>query len=101
VAVAALVISGLGNGIRVPPIAAETTRRIPPAHRAEALTASSAIVLGGGVLALLLAGLALGQFGPATVLAGVALIQTIAAALVLALAAFPAGGPRTFGQLPA
>ena len=86
VAVAALIVSGVGNGIRVPPMVGVTTRRIPPALRTETLTVSSALVLSGGFLALLLAAPTLDRLGPEAVFAGIAAIQTLAALLVLRLA---------------
>jgi MFS family permease len=86
IAVAALAISGVGNGVRVPPIVGVTTRRIPQVLRAETLTVSSALVLTGGFVALLVAAPALESFGPETVFAGIAAIQTLAALLVLKLA---------------
>jgi len=85
-AVVALVASGLANGVRVPPLFAVSTARIPAALRAETMTVSSALVLTGGFLALLPAGPALEAAGVAGVLAGVAAVQTLAAALVLRLA---------------
>jgi predicted MFS family arabinose efflux permease len=86
IAVAALIVSGIGNGVRVPPIVGVTTRRIPHAIRAETLTVSSALVLTGGFVALLLAAPTLDAFGPEAVFAGIAAAQTLAAVLVLRLA---------------
>ena len=85
-AVAALAVSGVGNGIRVPPIAGATTNRIPRPLRAETLTVSSAAVLSGGFAALLVAGPALDAFGPEAVFAAIAAAQTLAAALALKVA---------------
>ena len=59
--------------------------------RAETLTVSSALVLGGGFVALLLAGPALESLGAAAVFGGVAATQTAAAALVVRLALRPGG----------
>ena len=78
-AVAAMALSGLGNGIRVPPIAGVATQLIPRAHRAETLTVSSSLILGGGFGALLLTAPALGLFGPTAVFGGLAATQTVAA----------------------
>jgi MFS family permease len=86
VAVSALAISGFGNGLRVPPIVGVTTSRIPQRLRTETLTVSSALVLSGGFLALLLAAPALERFGPEPVFGAIAAVQTLAAALVLKLA---------------
>jgi MFS family permease len=85
-AVGALAISGVGNGLRVPPIVAVTTSRIPQRLRAETLTVSSAVVLTGGFAALLLAGPALESLGAEPVFGAVAAVQTLAAVLVLKLA---------------
>jgi predicted MFS family arabinose efflux permease len=89
VAITALAISGVGNGLRVPPIVGVTTSRIPQRVRTETLTVSSAVVLSGGFVALLLAGPALETFGPDAVFGAVAAVQTLAAALVLKLAFRP------------
>jgi predicted MFS family arabinose efflux permease len=89
VAVTALAISGVGNGLRVPPIVGVTTSRIPQRVRTETLTVSSAVVLSGGFVALSLAGPALETFGPEAVFGAVAAVQTLAAALVLRLAFRP------------
>ena len=61
--------------------------------RAETLTVSSALVLGGGFVALLLAGPALESLGTAAVFGAIAASQTAAAALVVRLA-FRRGGVR-------
>jgi MFS family permease len=85
-AITALAVSGVGNGLRVPPIVGVTTSRIPQRLRAETLTVTSAVVLTGGFVALLLAGPALERFGSEPVFGAVAAVQTLAAALVLRLA---------------
>jgi hypothetical protein len=100
IALGALAISGVGNGLRVPPIVGVTTNRIPPALRTETLTVSSAIVLTGGFIALLLAGPALASFGPAAVFGAVAAVQTVAAALVLELAVRPSAAARIRAPAP-
>jgi MFS family permease len=89
VAVAALAISGVGNGLRVPPIVGVTTSRIPQRLRTETLTVSSAVVLTGGFVALLLAAPALDTVGAEPVFGAIAAVQTLAAALVLKLAFRP------------
>ncbi|MGH2804027.1 MAG: MFS transporter [Thermoleophilaceae bacterium] len=94
IALAALAISGVGNGVRVPPIVGVTTSRIPQELRAETLTVSSAIVLTGGFVALLFVGPALDSFGPEAVFGAVAGVQTLAAGLVLKLAFRPASAVR-------
>jgi predicted MFS family arabinose efflux permease len=86
-AAGALALSGVGNGIRVPPVAAAITARIRPALRAETLTVSTAIVGTGGLAALAAAGPALDHLGAATVFAGVAALQTVAAAIAVRVAA--------------
>jgi predicted MFS family arabinose efflux permease len=95
IAVGALALSGLGNGVRVPPIVGVTTSRIPQELRAETMTVSSAIVLTGGFLALLAAGPALDAFGPAAVFAGVATLQTLAAVWALFTAYMGVKGAHT------
>ena len=85
VAVAALGASGLGNGVRVPPMAALIAAHIPPALRPQTMTASTAITLSGGFVAVLAAGPVLERAGPAAAFAGVAAVQTVAAALLLRL----------------
>jgi MFS family permease len=86
VATVALLLSGIGNGVRVPPITAVVAARLGPAQRAATLTASTALVLSGGFVTLLLAGPALEASGAAPVLAATAVAQTLAAALVVQLA---------------
>jgi MFS family permease len=81
VAVVALAISGVANGIRVPPIAALTLRRIPRPIRGEAMTAASSLVIGAGFFALLAAGPALDHFDIAVVWGAIAALQSAAAAL--------------------
>ena len=90
-AVAALAASGLGNGVRVPPMAGLLAERIPPALRPQTMTASTAITLSGGFAALLAAGPVLERAGPAAAFAGVAAAQTAAVALLVRLQAEPPG----------
>ena len=82
IAITALALSGLGNGIRVPPIVGATTSRIPQPLRAETLTVSSALVLGGGLLALVLIGPALEGLGAEAAFGAIAAAQTLAAGLL-------------------
>jgi MFS family permease len=79
VAICALAASGIGNGLRVPPITGITMRRVPQRIRAETLTAASSVVLGAGFLTLLVTGPALDAFGSLPVWTGIACLQTAAA----------------------
>ena len=86
VALTALGLSGLANGVRVPPIAGLTAGRIPARIRAETLTVAGALVLGAGFFCVLAAGPALAALSIGTVWAAIAAVQT-AAALLFARAA--------------
>jgi predicted MFS family arabinose efflux permease len=86
VAIVALAASGLGNGIRVPPMTGVIAGRISAAVRAGTMTVAYSVVLASGFLALVAAGPLLEGPGPAPVFAGVAAAQTLAAALVLRVA---------------
>jgi fucose permease len=55
VAIVALALSGVANGVRVPPIAGLTLQRIPRRIRGETMTAASSLVVGAGCFALLAA----------------------------------------------
>lgn len=81
-AIAALGLSGLGNGIRVPPIAGVATELIPRALRPETLTVSSALVLGAGFVGLLLTAPAIGILGATAVFGALAAVQSVAAGLI-------------------
>ena len=81
VAIVALALSGVANGIRVPPITGLTMQRIPRAIRGETMTAASALVTGAGFFALLAAGPALDSLDIAVVWGVIAALQTAAAAL--------------------
>ena len=81
-AVAAMGLSGLGNGIRVPPIAGVATERIPRALRPETLTVSSALVLGAGFAGLLVTAPAIDVLGATAVFGGLAAVQSVAAGLI-------------------
>jgi predicted MFS family arabinose efflux permease len=104
VAICALGLSGLGNGIRVPPLFGVMTVRIPAPLRAGTMAVSYSFVFASGFLALLAAGPVLDRAGAAPVFAAVAALQTLAAALVLRVAMrprrFPAArrGPRRRGS---
>ncbi len=103
IAITALALSGLGNGIRVPPIVGATTSRIPQPLRAETLTVSSALVLGGGLLALVLIGPALEALGAEVAFGAIAAAQTLAAGLALKVAYAGKRHPRSrrlVSQLP-
>jgi hypothetical protein len=82
VAIAALALSGLGNGIRVPPVFGVMMSRIPAPLRAGTMTVSYSFVFASGFGALLAAGPVLARYGAAPVFAAVAAAQTLAAALV-------------------
>ena len=81
VAIVALALSGVANGIRVPPITGLTLQRIPRPIRGETMTAASALVTGAGFFALLAAGPALDSLDIALVWGVIAALQTAAAAL--------------------
>ena len=86
VAIAALGLSGLGNGIRVPPLFGVMTLRIPAPLRAGTMTVSYSFVFASGFLALIAAGPLLDRFGATPVFAAVAGAQTAAALIVARLA---------------
>jgi predicted MFS family arabinose efflux permease len=94
IAITALALSGLGNGIRVPPIVGATTSRVPQPLRAETLTVSSALVLSGGLLGLVLVGPALDSMGTGAVFGAIAAAQTLAAGLALKVAYGPPSAVR-------
>lgn len=82
VAIAALALSGLGNGVRVPPLYGVITLRIPAPVRAGTMTVSYSFVFASGFLALIAAGPLLDRYGAGPVFAAVATAQTIAALIV-------------------
>ena len=90
VAIVALAMSGVANGIRVPPITGLTMQRIPRAIRGETMTAASSLVTGAGFFALLAAGPALDRLDIAVAWGVIAALQSAAAAL-FARAAFRVG----------
>jgi predicted MFS family arabinose efflux permease len=79
VAIAALALSGLGNGFRVPPTRGLTILRTPPALRQHAAAATSSLTMLGGAVALAAAGPVLEELGPAPVFAAVAVLSSGAA----------------------
>jgi len=78
-AAAALLLSGLGNGFRVPAMQALAILRTPPELRQQTGSASSSLAMLGGVLALAAAGPVLEKSGAAPALGGVALLSSAAA----------------------
>jgi MFS family permease len=100
VAGVALALSGLANGVRVPPIAALTLERVPPPICAETMTVVSSLVLGTGFLALLAAGPALEHADPALAWVGIATIQSVAA-LLFARSALLVASERPLPSWPA
>ena len=86
VAALALAISGLGNGIRVPPLFGVMTVRIPAPLRAGTMTVSYSFVFASGFLALLAAGPLLERHGATPVFGAVAAAQTAAAVIVARIA---------------
>jgi MFS family permease len=97
-AVAALALSGLGNGIRVPPLFGVMTIRIPAPVRAGTMTVSYSFVFASGFLALIAAGPLLDRFGAAPVFAAVATLQTLAAVVVGRVALRGAPPPVALAQ---
>jgi len=97
VAGAALLVSGVANGVRVPPIASLEVARVPVPIRAETMTAATSVRLTGGLAALLVVGPALAALSVGVVWAGIAATQTVAAGLFASTALRQpiesAGGP--------
>jgi predicted MFS family arabinose efflux permease len=79
VAVAALALSGLGNGFRVPATQALIILRTPPALRQQTGATSSSLAMLGGAVALAAAGPVLEELGTAPAFAGIAVLSTAAA----------------------
>jgi MFS family permease len=99
---AALVVSGLGNGICNPSIHSIFTLRMPIAIRAKAMSAAGAIWGIGTPLGLVVAGPVLSKYGPQPVLIGFAAVQTVAmlavaATCLRARATTPASSPAPAG----
>jgi len=78
-AAAALLLSGLGNGFRVPAMQALAILRTPEALRQQTGAASSSLAMLGGALALAAAGPVLEELGTSPALAGVACLSSAAA----------------------
>jgi MFS family permease len=85
-AVAVLLVAGLANGIRVPPLRAVTMLRIPPSVRVQAMAAEATLPTAAGLLALAVASPALETLGVMPVLAGVAAVATTAAVVFAVVA---------------
>jgi MFS family permease len=100
VAAAALALSGLGNGFRVPAMQALALVRTPPALRQQTGAVSSSLAMLGGGLALAAAGPVLEEFGTAPALAGVASLSTLAAAAGMVATARERGAAPAPGQSP-
>jgi MFS family permease len=79
VAAAALLLSGLGNGFRVPAMQALALLRTPAALRQQTGAASSSMAMLGGAVALAAAAPVLEELGARPALAGVAALSTLAA----------------------
>ena len=100
---AALLASGLGNGICNPTIHSIFTLRMPIAIRAKAMAAAGMLWGIGTPLGLIFAGPVLSKFGPEPVLIGFALTQTVcmigvAAASLRAARTLPASSPAPAGS---
>lgn len=78
-AVATLVLSGLANGLRVPPLRTIITRRITTSMRVQVLAAETSLWNAAGLLAVAVAGPAAEAFGVTALLAGCATIATTGA----------------------
>ena len=74
---AAVLVSGIGNGICNPSIHSIWTLRFPPAVRAKAMAAGSTLWGFGTPIGLLVAGPVLSAFGAQPVLIGFAAVQTV------------------------
>ena len=78
-AAGALAFSGIGNGVRVPPLTGLTTRRVPGDVRAQTMTVVNSLVLSAGFVALLAAGPVLEHLDVWVAWAAIASLQTVAA----------------------
>lgn len=78
-AVAVLVVSGLANGLRVPPLRTVVTRRIPLPMRVQVLAAETSLPFAAGLLAVAAAGPTAEAFGVSVLLALCAAIATAGA----------------------
>jgi MFS family permease len=82
-----LLISGMGNGLRNPPVMAAVTLRMPKAQRPQAMTAFSSAASAGSLISLAATGIAVEMAGLTAVFAAIAGIST-ASALSFTLATF-------------
>jgi MFS family permease len=85
-----LVLAGIGNGLRNPPLAAIRVLWVPAPLRPKAITAGATLSMLGGAISLGGIGAALRMFGIAPVFASVAAVST-ASAVTFALAAINLG----------
>jgi MFS family permease len=99
---AAVLVSGIGNGICNPSIHTIFTLRIPPAIRAKTIAAMGAIWGVGTPVGLLIAGPVLDAYGAQPVLIGFAAVQTVCmlgvAAAALRARGLPASAPAPAGS---
>jgi fucose permease len=84
--VAMLVTSGIANGIRNPPTATISILRVPRALRTQAASASATAAMLGGLLTLIATGPALEYVGVTPTLAGIAMLSSLGAAVVVVAA---------------
>jgi MFS family permease len=84
--VAMLVTSGIANGIRNPPTATISILRVPTALRTQAASASATAAMLGGLLTLAATGPALEYLGVTPTLAGIAMLSSLGAAVVMVAA---------------
>jgi hypothetical protein len=97
-AAAALALSGLGNGFRVPAMQALALLRTPPALRQQTGAASSSLAMLGGGLALMAVAPVLEEWGTRPVLAGAAALSTVAAGAGLLASARESGRAVAVGR---
>jgi hypothetical protein len=90
-AAAALALSGLGNGFRVPAMQGLALLRTPPALRQQTGAASSSLAMLGGGVALAAVAPVLEEWGTTPVLAGAAALSTLAAGAGLVASARESG----------
>ncbi|MFN2469055.1 MAG: MFS transporter [Gaiellaceae bacterium] len=96
---AALLLSGLANGVANPSIHAILTMRPPPAIRAQALTAEMTVIAVAGPVGYLVAGPVLEEFGVLPVFIAVAAVQAVAmGSRALAVLREPPGAAVTAGS---
>lgn len=93
-----LVVAGIGNGLRNPPLAAVRVLRVPAALRPKTITASSTTAMIGGALALGGVGIALEVLGLAPVFALIAGIST-ASAIAFGIAVARSRSPTVVGDV--